>query len=225
MAEYKLINTEKWPRYEHFRKFYDEVSCAASLCDDIDVTELKNSCHDCGRSFYISMLYAVTAVVNAHDEFRLTAVDSPEYPALMPAVWDRVDPVHNVFHEDSETYTTIVTPWNEDYSTFCEYAEEDIARGRKLTIAAIPTGDNVFEVSCVPWRHFTSVGVGCDTYPLSPVVVWGRIIERDGRIMLPLSIQINHAAADGFHLARFINEVEEKARVLSDYIRQMKGRD
>lgn len=37
---YRLIDTHSWSRYETFRHFYDEVPCAVSMCDDIDVTEL-----------------------------------------------------------------------------------------------------------------------------------------------------------------------------------------
>ena len=222
MAEYRMIDTGKWQRYDHFRRFYDEVSCAESLCDDIDVTELKEACSECGRSFYISMLYVVSSVVNAHEEFRLLAVDAPEYPAPMPAVWEYVSPVHNVFHEECETYTSVFTLWNEDYHKFYSYAEEDIAHGRMMKADSVPAPQNVFEASCVPWRHFTSVGVACDDYPLSPVIAWGKYVERDGRLYMPLSIQINHAAADGFHLARFLNEAEEKAQKLAVLIRRGK---
>ena len=220
VVEYSMIDAEKWQRYETFRRFYDEMSCSVSMCDDIDVTELKNACAECGRSFYISMLYVVSSVVNSHEEFRLIAIDSPDVPAPMPAVWDSVNPVHNIFHEESKTYTSVVTQWNPDYFGFYLFAEDDVARGKRLNIAAVPAGDNVFEASCVPWRHFTSVDAGCEDYPLSPIIVWGRFTERDGRTLMPLSIQINHAAADGFHLAGFLNEAEEKAAALAELLRK-----
>lgn len=217
-GEYRLIDTEAWGRTEHFRHFYDEAPCAISLCDDIDVTELKKACHDCGHSFYTAMLYSVSRVINSHDEFRMTAVDSPETEFMMPAVWDAVNPVHNVFHEDSETYTSIFTLWDEDYRTFVRYAAEDIEKAKSLRVMSVPCGGNTFEASCVPWRHFTSVGVQCEAFGLSPVVAWGGFCETGGRIKMPLSIQIHHAAADGYHLARFLNETEKTAASLAEVI-------
>lgn len=209
MNEYRMIDVKKWSRYDAFRRFYDEVSCSVSMCDDIDITALKSACERSGRSFYISVLYCVAHVVNSHDEFRLTAVDLPEYPAPMPAVWDRLDPVHNVFHADDESYSSIFTLWNSDYEKFYAYADDDIARIKRSKLRSVPSGGNIFEASCVPWRHFTSVEAVCEDYPLTPVIVWGKYAERGDRVLMPLSIQISHAACDGFHLARFINEVEK----------------
>ena len=45
---YRLIDTHSWSRYETFRHFYDEVPCAVSMCDDIDVTELYKACKKSG---------------------------------------------------------------------------------------------------------------------------------------------------------------------------------
>lgn len=214
-GEYRLIDIKSWQRYEHFRHFLDEAPCSISLCDDVDVTELKQTCHNIGHSFYIAMLYAVSYVINSHEEFRLTAVDSPEFSQMMPAVWDALNPVHNVFHEESETYTSIFTLWDEDYEKFVNYAKEDIAKAKNLRVMSIPCGNNTFEASCVPWRHFTSVGVQCEAFGLSPVVAWGGFKKDGDRIKMPLSIQVHHAAADGFHLARFLNEVEATAARLA----------
>ncbi|WP_307325883.1 CatA-like O-acetyltransferase [Microbacterium sp. SORGH_AS_0862] len=37
----------------------------------------------------------------------------------------------------------------------------------------------------------------------------GRYAEREGRLLLPLAVQIHHAVADGFHTALLINEFRE----------------
>ena len=44
---------------------------------------------------------------------------------------------------------------------------------------------------------------------LAPVVTWGRY-SPDGRggLSMPLTMNIHHAVADGFHLSRFFNEVQ-----------------
>lgn len=221
MAEYRLIDMEHWSRAEHFRHFFDEAPCTVSLCDDVDVTELREACRESGQSFYISILYAVSRTVNAHDEFRMMAVDSPAFEHLMPAVWEASDPVHNVFHEDRESFTTLCTRWNPDFAVFSAHAKDDLARAARADYRSVPCGENTFETSCVPWRHFTSVGVQSEAVGLAPIIVWGGWKEMHGRTYMPLSVQIHHAAADGFHLARFLNETEETLAHLAKEMRRM----
>ena len=72
-----------------------------------------------------------------------------------------------------------------------------------------PQGDlpaNCFDVSSVPWTSFSSFSLQIDggTEHLLPIFTLGRYVERGTRTLLPLAIQIHHAAADGFHTARLI---------------------
>ena len=218
--EITRLTPDTYPRWEHFRHFFDECACSVSLCDDIDVTDLRRACRDTATSFYIAMLWCVSKTVNAHAEFRMTVTETGEDPYPMPAVFDVISPAHNVFHEDTETYTTLFTPWDPDFTVFAENCAADMDRAKRLNIMSIPCPDNTFEASCVPWRHFTSVGVGCEACPLTPIIAWGGLTETDVRTKLPLSIQIHHAAADGFHLARFLNETEQTAQELAETILQ-----
>ena len=210
MGEYTKIDLKTYARAEHFLHFMNEVPCEISLADDIDVTALRDACHVTGRSFYLTFLYIVSYIVNSRDEFRMTAVRSRgEY---CPAVWDILNPVHNIFHEDTETYTSVFSLFDRDMEVFTGRAAEDIERAKHLSVMSVPAmGNNTFEASCLPWRHFTSVGIShpvenCTS--LAPVIVWGGFREAAGRTYLPLSVTIHHAAADGFHLARFLNEAE-----------------
>lgn len=218
----RKINTQKWARWEHFKHFYNEAPCTIHMSDDIDVTELKKACEERNLSFYISFVYAVCRTVNSHDEFKMTVVDSPETEFPLPATYDSVNPAHNVFHKDTETYTTTYTLWKDSFSEFYENCLEDIERAKRLNIMSVPCPNNSFEVSCVPWRHFTSAGALSESYTLSPIICFGGYEERGGRFFLPLSIQIHHAAADGFHLARFLNETETNAREIAGEILKIK---
>ena len=210
MSDYRMIETDSWPRYQRFTHFTEDAPCSIWLTDDIDVTDLVAGTKRSGKPFYPSMLYCVSRVINAHEEFRMTVIDSPLFPKPMPAVWDVVHPSHNVFRQDSETFVNIFTLYTEDPEKFIGNCSEDIERAVSSASGDVPGPGNIFEASCVPWRHFTSVGSVQEAYPLSPIVVWGRHMSMpDGRILMPLSIQISHACADGYHLARFISEVEK----------------
>ena len=67
-------------------------------------------------------------------------------------------------------------------------------------------------VSCVPWVSFTAVGH--DTpgprQMYFPIIVFGRYHEVHDRWMLPFSIMVNHAVADGYHTSMLIHDIQEQ---------------
>ena len=72
------------------------------------------------------------------------------------------------------------------------------------------------DVSCLPWvkySHF-DVHVFDEGKFLAPVITWGKYEMSHGRYMMPLTMNIHHAVADGFHLCRFFNEVQELINTL-----------
>ena len=44
---------------------------------------------------------------------------------------------------------------------------------------------------------------------LAPVVTWGKYEYEGGRLIMTLTMNRHHAVADGYHLSRFFNEVQE----------------
>ena len=80
-------------------------------------------------------------------------------------------------------------------------------------IKAKPDRPDAFTpVSCVPWVSFTSVGH--DTpgprQMYFPIIVFGRYHEVHDRWMLPFSIMVNHAVADGYHTSMLIHDIQEQ---------------
>ena len=64
-------------------------------------------------------------------------------------------------------------------------------------------------MSSLPWTSFTGFTLNIDGggRHLAPIFTLGRYVERDGRTLLPVALQIHHAAADGFHASRLLNEL------------------
>ncbi len=72
------------------------------------------------------------------------------------------------------------------------------------------------DVSCLPWvkyKHFDLHVFDAGEF-LAPVVNCGKFEEANGRLMMPLTMNIHHAVADGFHLSRFFIEVQELINTL-----------
>ena len=49
----------------------------------------------------------------------------------------------------------------------------------------------------------------------APRIAWGRYAERDGRLMLGLSLEVNHRLIDGVHIGRFAQALERRIAALA----------
>jgi chloramphenicol O-acetyltransferase type A len=208
MAELRAIDVDHWPRREHFEHYRQRVECSYELTVDVDVTDFVATVRRSGVRTYPAQLWAIATVVNRHAEFRMQLLSDGS-----PGVWDVVHPMFTVFHPDSETFSALVVPYDEDFPRFRESATATIDRHRD-DHRMFPQDDrptNVFDVSSLPWTSFTgfALHVRDGWQHLMPIITLGRYREVDGRTRMPLALQINHAAADGFHTTRLVRELEE----------------
>lgn len=43
-----------------------------------------------------------------------------------------------------------------------------------------------------------------------PIINWGKYREENGKLMMPVSIRLNHAAADGYLVSKFFLLIEQE---------------
>ena len=43
----------------------------------------------------------------------------------------------------------------------------------------------------------------------TPLFDWGKYYEKNGRIMIPISVQAHHSFVDGIHVGQFVNRLQE----------------
>ena len=204
--KYTRIDLAEWERGDLFTYYIENMRIVMSLTADIDVTELLAFTRARRLKFYPAMLWVVSRAVNAHDTFRY-GWDSDGSLIL----WDQISPSYADFHREDGNFIKLATAYDEDFFTFYKRCMADRAAHRDRRGIAAHQPPNRFDVSCLPWvryRHF-DLHVFDEGRFLAPVVTWGRF-EREGeRYRMPLTMNIHHAVADGFHLSRFFLEVQE----------------
>ncbi|GAA2542945.1 MULTISPECIES: type A-5 chloramphenicol O-acetyltransferase [Streptomyces] len=201
------IDLDTWPRRQHFDHYRRRVPCTYAMTVEVDVTIFAAALRRSPRKSYLAQVWALATVVNRHEEFRMCLTDSGD-----PAVWPVVHPAFTVFNPERETFACVWAPYDPDFGTFHDTAAPLLAEHSRAT-DFFPQGDpppNTFDVSSLPWASFTgftlNIRDGWDH--LAPIFTLGRYTEREGRLLLPLSVQIHHAAADGFHTARLTNDLQ-----------------
>ena len=192
-----------WLRKEHFDHYLQQIPCTYSAVFKLDVSSLRAK----KAKFFPTVLHCLSSVVNQHPEFRMSFESSGKL-----GYFEVAHPCFTIFHKDTETFSNLWTEYSPDLTTFCETYEANLNRyGNCHKMEARPdTPENTFPVSCLPWASFGSFQLN---FPKSysyllPIFTLGKFYDENGKTLLPLAIQVHHAVCDGFHLCRFVNELQ-----------------
>lgn len=203
---YKIIDLNTWNRGNLFKFYIDKMRIVMSLTVDIDVLPLVEFAKKHSLKFYPIMLWVVSKVVNSHDEFKYSwDIDGNLIK------WDFISPSYADFHKADENFTKMVTQFSDDLFEFHTRFLSDREKYRDIRAIAENQPPNFFDVSCLPWvryKHF-DVHVFDEGKFLAPVITWGKYETEHEKLIMPLTMNIHHAVADGFHLSRFFHEVQE----------------
>lgn len=204
---YTIVNLNEWNRGNLFKSYIDNMRIVMSLTVDIDVTKLVTFIKNNNLNFYPSMIWIVSRIVNAHDEFKYGWDETGNL-----IKWNFISPSYVNFHNEDENFTKLVTKYSDNLFEFHNRFMVDKEKN-KLERGFVKNQPlNFFDVSCLPWIKYKNfdIHVFDEGVFLAPVITWGKYeMEQPGRIIMPLSMNVHHAVADGFHLSRFFIEVQE----------------
>ncbi|MCJ2165096.1 MULTISPECIES: CatA-like O-acetyltransferase [unclassified Pseudodesulfovibrio] len=201
----KKIDMTAWPRKSLHDYFRNLSSPHFSLTAEVDVTDLILSAKPRGVSVFNACLYAVMAACNRIPEFRqrFRGRDVVQYDMVHPAPTVPIDGDRFAF-----CYFDHVPEW-EGFNAACSSA---IEAGKQQTELKDDSGsrDDLIFTTCLPWVSFTSmhhpVQGPDDSFPR---VAWGKFTEHGGRWRMPVNVQVHHALADGLHMGRFYEFMQE----------------
>nr|WP_245534409.1 CatA-like O-acetyltransferase [Xylanimonas cellulosilytica] len=208
MTTLRPLDLDTWPRRETFEHYFRRNRCTFAATVDVDVTALVGALPGSGRKTYPSQVWAIATVVNRHPALRMSMSDDG-----VPGVWDRLDPMFTVLNPERETFCAVRVPYDADFAVFHDAATALLTEHRHAT-AMFPQGpppDHTFDISSLPWTSFTGFALQVEHgwEHLRPIWTIGRFRESGGRTLMPLALQIHHAAADGLHAARALADLEQ----------------
>ncbi|WP_078287749.1 CatA-like O-acetyltransferase [Mycobacterium sp. D16R24] len=209
MATLEPVDVQQWPRGEWFAHYLNRCPTYYSITVDLDVTDLLRAIRASGRKTYPTQIWALATVVNRYPEFRMALDDQGN-----PGIWDTVDPAFTVFNPDRETFASISANYSTDFDAFHTEVVDLLAEHRHsstLFPQGLPRPRNVFDISSIPWTSFSSftLTIAPGWEHLAPIFTVGKFHDRVGQTIMPLAVQIHHAAADGFHSGRLVEELRE----------------
>ena len=209
---YKIIDKATYYRKDVYRRFTEDCKCSTSITARLDVSELAAYSKRTGTRFYINFLYILTKVLNSRDDYKMDYW----YQTDKLVCYDVIHPTHYVFREETETCTPVYSEYKEDYPTFYQTVQTDIEKAKSSNEPARydESHPNWFDASYLPWVSYDSLHMelpdGYLYFP--PVVHWGRYREENGRIMMPVTVRMNHAIADGYLIAKVFDLLEKEMK-------------
>lgn len=206
----KTIDLVTYPRRAHFEHFLGMAYPYVGMTAEADVTDLLALCRKKQYSFYPMVMHAVALAADEVPEFRRRI----EQGGIVE--YDACPTSHTELKADGTyAYCTL-----HHHMALAEYATRaEAARQAARESGSIEEEDEVqsmYFISCVPWVHYTQliqpVGCGEDS---NPRFVWGKYqTNSEGRVLLPLTVQVHHALADGLHIARFYEAFDRQVEAI-----------
>ena len=203
---YKVIDIENWDRKKLFKMYTTSLKVVMNLTVEVDVSSVVKFAKQNNKKFYNCMIYIISKAVNKREEFRYGLNEKGEL-----VLWDFVSPSYTDFDKETEKFNKFVTVYDSDFETFYNRITKDREDNKGKTGFIENQPINAFDMTCLPWVHYKSfdMHVDCDTPMYFPIVSFGKYENIDGKFMLPLTINMHHALADGYHVSRFFSDVEE----------------
>ena len=207
---YRVIDPEQYYRGDVYRRFTKDCRCSVSMTARVDVTALAAVSGQQGRRFYVNFLYLLCRALNSRDDYKMGYLW--ETDTLI--CYDEINPTQYVFHEDTETCTPVYTEYCEDYEQFYAGALRDVEQAKQTREYGLDAANhpNWFDASYISWLSYDSLNIELpDGYLFfAPIVNWGRYREEGGRLVMPVTVRLNHAIADGYLVANVFRLLEQE---------------
>ena len=207
------VERKSWERDEIFSFFSRVSNPFYMLAFRQDVTKLVQSSREHNRSFYYSMIYLSTKALNSIDAFKYVIEGEKVY------LLDERIPSFTDMKKGSELFHIVTLPAHGSLDDFVEAAREKSKEQRGFIEYGLEQ-ENLIYYSCTPWMEITAVtnehdlmrpGAADETIPR---ITWGKYHSEGSRIMIEVSMEVNHRVIDGFHIGQFHKKLGELIDIL-----------
>lgn len=209
----QIVDFDTWERKNNFNFFRNFCNPCISITSEVECGGAKIRAKESNKSFFLHYLYAILRATNEIKELRFRLDNNGQI-----LVFETVDALCPIRMHDNGRFYTVRIPWHADFEVFYHEARQIIdtipADGNPYAAEHKATEDerySVVLVSATPDLNFTSMThtqerPSGSSYPLLNA---GKAITREGKLMMPIAINVHHGFVDGAHLSEFYSKVEE----------------
>ena len=214
MNNFKIIDMENWARKDCFNHFMNIAKSTYSLTVNVDISNLMKFIKKNNYRLYPVFTWIISRAINNTKEFKMGFNKEGQV-----GYFNEISPDYSVIDDKTKIMDSLCTPYNTSFKVFYKNMVEDLNNYKEKGIKPNNKCD-FFLVSCIPWMSYTSFDVNnqSEFQFLFPMITWGKYFELNNKILMPLTLQIHHAAADGYHCSLFYNDVEKILKKPEEYL-------
>ncbi len=202
------IKLESWNRREHFAFFSSFDSPYFGLVAQVDCTHAYLKAREAGISFFVYYLFQSVQASNAVEAFRMRIEDGKVF------IYDPIHASATLGREDT-TFAFSFIPYHKELAVFARQAQKEIDAVKNssgLRFNEDARRVDTIHYSSIPWVQFTGLSHAQNLqYADSvPKISFGKLYEENNKKLMPVSVHIHHALADGYHVGKYLEEFQQR---------------
>lgn len=202
------INVNSWSRKEHYEFFSKMDQPSFGIVTEVDCTDTYQLAKDNHQSFFAHYLHRSMLAVNQVNAFKLRIIEDKVYQ------YDVIHAGSTIAREDG-TFGFAFIEFSENFDTFNSKLQSEILAVQNTTGLRLSNEEldlNLIRHSTFPWHHFSAIlhPSNVNNKECIPRIVFGKFAEKNGRKMLPVSIEAHHALMDGHHIALYLEAFQKE---------------
>lgn len=198
-----LINRDEWARNDEFN-FFSKGGCNFNTTANIDITKLYQYAKNNNLKVYSVLVSVTIKIINKHQEFKF---------GYQNEKLGYYEVVHPIFYQLMDNHNTkmLWAEYSEDIDVMVSRIEQAKTKwASKQIYKPQETPPNTVMISCLPWFTTTSVSFELQYgfHFLAPIIIYGCFKKENDKIIIPLSIYVNHLVADGYHVCSLLQDLQ-----------------
>jgi chloramphenicol O-acetyltransferase type A len=204
---FRTIDLKAWNRREHFEFFSQFDEPFFSITVDVDCTRAYRAARAAGIPFFLWYLYRSLRAANGIEAFRYRIRQE------QVVCYDAIHASATINRAD-QTFGFSMIRYVEDEAEFRYAAQREIDAVRAtsgLNMSEATEQLDEIHYSVMPWVNFTAT-THARHYPLRdsvPKITFGKFVEKNGRLMMPVAVFAHHGLMDALHVARHLELFQE----------------
>ena len=201
MPNYKEIDIQNWDRKEHYLFFKDFDIPFFNITANVDITTLHDKSKEEGFSLFLAYLFYSLKAAHQVEAFKYRILEDDKV-----VCYDIVHPGTTAINENNIFKYTYLN-YHEDLMKFISQSEQDLKEQIKNPDLKPNSGLDLIYYSSIPWVSFTSFQHArkFSKNDCIPRIMFGKFFKEHEIIKMPVSVEVNHALMDGYHVGQFID--------------------
>jgi len=201
----EFLDIETWNRKQHFEYFKQLIDPYFGVTVEVDVTKAYQTAKEKEIPFFVLYLHACMKAINVVENFKYRITEDERI-----RIYDVIHASATIMRADN-TFGFSFINYSDSLDEFHENFKKEKARILNSTDLFPPiNSDNCVYCSALPWLNFTGhkEPKGSESDSITRLA-FGKFIEKENTLKMPVSITVNHALIDGYHVGLFFENYQK----------------